>query len=350
MARIRIVDEWLRSPSQAGSVRARSVMIVADTWAEQRVLMRAYAECVDQLRPSIVLHGSALAIGPAGTDPHGAWGVHVDTHDDGRAQQLREALEESARRLAGSKGTPPRLADEQPAFDRKPTNQWAPGSRRDRHSQAPIDPTPAEPPGSAPATVVQGSMEDELDARVTGTFRAVAAPPAPAPAPVVAAPPAPLPRRAAAPTPVPRPAPVYTAGPDARTIMPFGPQSFQGAPPPAVAQQHQGWTPPRNATPRRSRRTSYPRALTPPPTTGALGKVVGRTMPLGFSLAAPEREVLNRIGTQGALAARDVAAIAGVDDGVAWMETLMAKLANHGLDIVAPGDDRDGEPTYVLRT
>ena len=55
--------------------------------------MRAYQSCRDQSRPSIVLQGTALAMGPASPDPHGPWGVHVDDDRDGRAQSLREQLE-----------------------------------------------------------------------------------------------------------------------------------------------------------------------------------------------------------------------------------------------------------------
>jgi hypothetical protein len=50
MARIRIVDEWLRSPASPPS-HYRSIMVVAERWAEQRVLMRAYADSPDQTRP-----------------------------------------------------------------------------------------------------------------------------------------------------------------------------------------------------------------------------------------------------------------------------------------------------------
>jgi hypothetical protein len=43
MARIRIVDAWRRSPVSP-EIRQRAIMVVAEAWAEQRVLMRAYAE------------------------------------------------------------------------------------------------------------------------------------------------------------------------------------------------------------------------------------------------------------------------------------------------------------------
>jgi len=95
------------------------VMVIAEKWAEQRVLMRAYAESRDQLRPTIMLHGTELAIGPAGLDLNGPWGIHVGENPDGRAQDIKLQLEATARRLAGSKGNPPRLADEEPTFDRE---------------------------------------------------------------------------------------------------------------------------------------------------------------------------------------------------------------------------------------
>src|SRR5262249_27393075 len=45
-------------------------------------------------------------------------------------QQIKAALEDAARRLAGSKGNPPRLLDESSTFDREPTGNWAPGAPR----------------------------------------------------------------------------------------------------------------------------------------------------------------------------------------------------------------------------
>ncbi|TMQ09775.1 MAG: hypothetical protein E6J91_29230, partial [Deltaproteobacteria bacterium] len=129
MAQIRIVDDWLRSPASAPS-HYRSVMVIAEKWAEQRVLMRAYAESRDQLRPTIMLHGIELAIGPAGLDLNGPWGIHVGDDPEARAPHIKEQLEHAARRIAGSKGNPPRLADEEPTFNREPTANWAPGAPR----------------------------------------------------------------------------------------------------------------------------------------------------------------------------------------------------------------------------
>ncbi len=78
-------------------------MVISEKWAEQRVLMRAYAESRDQTRPTITLHGVELAIGPAGIDVNGPWGIHVGENPDGRAQEIKTHFEQSARRLAGSK-------------------------------------------------------------------------------------------------------------------------------------------------------------------------------------------------------------------------------------------------------
>src|SRR4029079_19815703 len=125
MAQIRFVDDWLRSPASPPS-HYRSVMVIAEKWAEQRVLMRAYAQSRDQTMPTIMLHGIELAIGPAGIDVNGPWGTHVGQAID--PQAVKGGLEEAARRIAGSKGNPPRLLDEAATFDREPTGNWAPGA------------------------------------------------------------------------------------------------------------------------------------------------------------------------------------------------------------------------------
>src|SRR6516164_6096921 len=103
MAAIRFVDAWLRCPGAPVS-QYRSTMVIAEKWAEQRVLMRAYAESRDQTMPTILLHGAEFAIGPAGVDVNGPWGIHVGEPADGRAEAVKHGLEDSARRLPGSKG------------------------------------------------------------------------------------------------------------------------------------------------------------------------------------------------------------------------------------------------------
>jgi hypothetical protein len=82
---------------------------------------------------------------------------------------------------------------------------------------------------------------------------------------------------------------------------------------------------------------------------GDAARWIGRTMPLGFSLDEREREVLNVLGRQPRLTAGEVAILAATRDPVAWMEALTDKLADHGLDLVAPGPPAGAEPTWVLR-
>jgi len=342
MARIRIVENWLRSPVSS-PVHYRSIMVVADGWSEQRVLMRAYRESADQTRPTIVLHGEELAIGPAGTDPNGAWGIHVQPPADGRAQELQKQLELAARRLAGTKGNPPRLEDEVSTFDRKQTNNWAPG-------------TPRDPPG---------------------------APARPYYEPAIAAAP-PIAERVVAPAAqyVPPPAAEYVPPPAAEYVVP----SAVPAAPPVVAAASDApslrLTPVPTSLGRRRRPTSRPAlaAGTPPvpagmppgktalgwaPGSGAqsaiirlglrpsvsqrLARLVDRTVPPDFEITKAEREVLNALGESERLTARAVAQLIGIADPLAWMDQLMDKLARYGLDIVAPGEPAGGEPTYVLR-
>ena len=288
-------------------------MVVASSWSEQRVLMRAYAGSADQTRPTIVLHGVELAIGPAGTDPHGEWGIHVEPPADGRAQQLREALELAAKRLAGSKGNPPRLVDEVSTFENKATNMWAPGTPRATPSKEHqrvgyYEPSEAgngrATPMSVPAAV--------QSANAGGGFRSTPAPGA-----------TPRRRKSGWTSPMPlRPAPVDARG-GGKTVLGF---------------DTGGATLERAVTSGGSGGTST-----------SLARLVGRTMPIGFSLSPGEREILNALGKRASLRASEVAEIAGVDNAITYMEALMSKLAEHGLDLIAPGEDRDGEPTYLLR-
>jgi hypothetical protein len=81
----------------------------------------------------------------------------------------------------------------------------------------------------------------------------------------------------------------------------------------------------------------------------SLANLVGRTMPLGFRLSQTERDVLNALGRRPELTASEVAQIAGVANGITWMETLIGKLAEHGLDLVHCGEDQNNQPTYTLR-
>jgi hypothetical protein len=324
VARIRIIDEWLRSPVSSPS-RHRAVMVVAESWSEQRVLMRAFASCSDQTRPTIVLHGQELAIGPAGTDPHGEWGIHVEPPVDGRAQELRGQLELAARRLAGAKGNPPRLVDETSRFDNKATHLWAPG-------------TPPDPPIGAGGTAHGFSYYEPT----------TVAPPSNSPVIPSAAP-----RPALAPaSPFTRLTPVS----DRPTITHVTP--MPAAPPRrAGSKTDQHWIASSSSSSAKlGSRTEpgfRPPGQTIPPTATAtapsFASLVGKTMPLGLQLSDTEREVLNALGRVPSLTAREIGKLAGADDPVAWMEQFQRKLAGIGLDLVVPGDDRDGEPTYVLR-
>jgi len=99
MARIRIVDEWVRAPG--GKCRRDPVvMVVAERWAEQRVLMRAFVNSMDRQNPSIQLGGKEFAISPT-ADSTDAWGIHVRLKQEGAAQELRKLLEAAATFLSG---------------------------------------------------------------------------------------------------------------------------------------------------------------------------------------------------------------------------------------------------------
>lgn len=333
LARIRIIDEWLRSPVAPPS-RYRAVMVVAESWSEQRVLMRAFASCGDQTRPTIVLHGIVLAIGPAGLEPHGEWGIHVEPPVDGRAQELRTELELAARRLAGSKGNPPRLADEVSRFENKATHLWAPG-------------TPPDVPAGAPATRMgHGYYEPaELVAR-TGRPMLVEGNPQPGFAPpdrqTVLAPP-------------------HAPPSDGRSrtgTIPMAPL-FGGLAASATAETstesvgsrtRPGFLPPPMPGPRTGSMTMPPVPAAPPAASTQLtfASLVGRTMPLGLQLTQLERDVLDALG-RAPLTADEIGRIVGAADPVPWMEHLMHKLAQMGLDMVAIGVARTGEPTYLLR-
>jgi hypothetical protein len=92
-------------------------MVIAEKWAEQRVLMRAYAESRDQTLPTITLHG--IELDRAGWTRQRPWGTVVAPDgcpgDQGRSK-----------RPSGSpaKGGPPRLPDES-TFERADGN-WDP--------------------------------------------------------------------------------------------------------------------------------------------------------------------------------------------------------------------------------
>lgn len=323
-------------------------MVVAERWGEQRVLMRAYAESPDQTRPTIVLHGTEVAIGPAGTDPNGEWGLHVQPPVDGLAQELKEQLELAARRLAGAKGNAPRLADEAPTFERKRTNNWAPGSPRDL-PEAPI-PRAAWDPAVAASQHAAPAYPNPQMATMVAPPHAVSVPQHQAAAYVPAAPAA----EYIAPSGIPSDGGMTVAAPSNPTL--------RRTPMPVTTEQHQ----------RRKRRTTKNvpvagartalgyssgagaqnaviRLGLRPAAAARLGRLVDRTVPADFQITQIEREVLNALGERDRLSARAISELVGVVDAVAWMEQLVSKLERFGLDIVGPGEPSGSDPTYVLR-
>ena len=289
-------------------------MVVAEKWAEQRVLMRAYAESRDQLRPTIMLHGTELAIGPAGLDLNGPWGIHVGENPDGRAQDIKAQLEASARRLAGSKGNPPRLADEESTFEREPTANWGPGAPRILPTRS--DPQPPQVEYVAPAGAARVPQVP-----VASYVPPVQAQPFAAPSAAATAPSNPELRT----TPMPRSRPRTTRHPplsSARTAL--GYTSGSGA------------------------QSAVVRLGLAPHVSARLGRLVDRVVPGDFHIDAAERRVLNALG-EGELTARGIGQMLNITDPVAFMEELTKKLEGKNLDLVEPGEPHGGEPTYRLR-
>ncbi len=310
-------------------------MVVARQWAEQRVLMRAFTACEDQTRPTINLYGQELSIGPAGVDPHGEWGIHVDPPIDGKAQQLREALQLAAKLLAGSKGNPPRLEDETSEFDERATNHWAPSARAQRDSAPPEFAAAASPPlSSHQLRKTPPAWRHEYDSPPLqkGGY---AAPPV---APLKslrrtfhysgAAPTQPVSSSAAS---VPAPAQIPSGQPHAG--QPHAGQPLAVQTPPAKkrapAKTVHGFSR------AKSDRDSY-------------AILANKTMPLGFVLEDDERTVINTLAETPSLSARQIGDLLQISNPMPWMAKLMDKLADFGLDLIAPGEDRHGEPTYVL--
>jgi len=314
MASIRIVDDWLRSPASAPS-HYRSVMVIAEKWAEQRVLMRAYADSRDQTRPTIVLHGQELAIGPAGLDHNGPWGIHVGASvDDGdaRAQEIKLQLEGAAKRLAGSKGNPPRLVDEEPTFDREPTANWGPGAPRI---------LPKRPDGHSPQVdfVAQVGAARVPQAQIA-TFVPQVAVAHHAPSPATSTPPS---------NPELRKTPLHmrrhrNTGSQKINRTALGYQSGSGA------------------------QSAVVRLGLTPQLSAQLGWLVDRVVPQDFHIDPGERRVLNALG-DGELTARAIGHMLDLADAVAYMEELTRKLESYALDLIEPGSPHGGEPTYRLR-
>jgi len=312
MAQIRIVDDWRRSPA-AGPSHYRSVMVIAEKWAEQRVLMRAYAESRDQLRPTIMLHGTEFAIGPAGLDLNGPWGIHVGEDPDGRAQEVKHQLEGSARRLAGSKGNPPRLVDEAQTFDREPTANWGPGAPR-------LMPRRADHQGPQVEHVAQVGAARIPQAQAASYVAPAQAQQAVAPSEASAAP----------------------SNPEQRTAPLPRSRTRTRQPPLSSARTALGYTSGSGA------QSAVVRLGLAPHVSARLGWLVDRVVPVDFHVDAHERRILNALG-DGELTARGIGQLLDVTDPVAFMEELTRKLESFNLDLVQPGEPQGGEPTYRLR-
>lgn len=315
MAAIRIVDVWLRSPASAPS-HYRSVMVIAEKWAEQRVLMRAYADSRDQTRPTIVLHGAELAIGPAGIDHNGPWGIHVGAEvgdGDGKAQEIKHQLEGAARRLAGSKGNPPRLQDEEGTFDREPTANWGPGAPR-------LLPKRPEANASNPDVAFVAPAEAT---RVPQHQAATFVPQMQMAHHVPAATPSSNPELRK--TPVPR-----TRGRTTRN------------PPVSGGRTALGYTSGSGA------QSAVVRLGLTPQVSARLGRIVDRVVPQDFHIDPGERRVLNALG-DGELTAKAIGHMLDLNDAVSYMEELTRKLESYNLDLIEPGDPHGDEPTYRLR-
>lgn len=312
MAKIRIVDDWLRSPASPPS-HYRSVMVIAEKWAEQRVLMRSYAESRDQTRPTIFLHGEELAIGPAGLDANGPWGIHVAAGTEGRAQDLANMLEDAARRLSGSKGSPPRLLDESQTFDREPTGNWAPGT------------PPMHPAARAQARSRRATANPQAAAAATRVPQvAAAAAIVPAQAHRHGHEPA---QRGAASAPV-----------DARRGNATGKRA--GAPLDRTALGYQSGA---------GAQSAIMRLGLSPAVAARMHHLAERVVPVDFQIGKQERDVLNALGTHGIMTARAIGHLVHSADAVAWMDELIRKLESYGLELIEPGEPHGGEPTYRLR-
>ena len=317
-------------------------MVVARSWAEQRVLMRAFSASDDQTRPTINLHGSELAIGPAGTDPHGEWGIHVEPPVDGRAQELREALQLAAKLLAGSKGNPPRLQDEVPEFEDRATNNWAPGHApvlpENKSYYEPAAGAPISASKDIPSAAATRAKLSRTNFRKTppfwgGMYEAPELAQSPEPARLQAsrvqagqgsAPASEAPRRRSN-----RHTVRYSGVVTAQTPKASLPAAALGAKP-GPKKTVFGYSSAKNQS------VSYAAAA-------------GKTMPLGFKLEESERRLLNELGKRESMSAGEIATLLGLaEEPMAWMSRFMDKLAEFGLNLVAPGDDRDGEPTYIL--
>lgn len=300
-------------------------MVVAEKWAEQRVLMRAYTSGRDQTQPTITLHGQELAIGPASLDPNGPWGIHVAPLVDGRAQELQQMLEAAAKRLAGSKGNPPRLLDEEGTFDREPTGNWELGA-----------------PRIVPGASRSREIEPMQVARIAASASSYHAQPTHA-APIMA--PSAMPVSAMR---QPAAAAVASSAPIRSTPMPM-PRRRNSTDVPANGRTALGFQSGAGA------QSALVRLGLSPAVSSRLARLSHSVVPTDFQITKFERMVLNMLGDAGLysatadVSAREIGQLIAVDDPVAWMEDLIYKLERFGVPLIEPGNPIGAEPSYRMR-
>jgi hypothetical protein len=222
----------------------------------------------------------------------------------------------SAKRLAGSKGNPPRLADEESTFDREPTANWGPGAPRILPSRTDVQLPQVD-------FVTQAGA-----ARVPGHQHVTFVPP-----PAAQAYPAPATTSAAPSNPELRKTPLPRRGGSGKT-----------RPPPLSARTALGYTSLSGA------QSAVVRLGLSPAVSSRLGRLVDRVVPSEFHIDPHERRVLNALGeAPDSLTARAIGHMLDLADAVSFMEELTRKLESFGLDLVEPGEPVGTEPTYRLR-
>jgi hypothetical protein len=239
---------------------------------------------------------------------------------------VKHGLEDAARRLAGSKGNPPRLLDEEPTFDREPTGNWAPGSPRilprDTHrgafnpSQPRVDyvaPIQASrvPQGQVATFIPQVSAAQQVPVSATLAPSAVAAP----------------------------------SNPELRlTPVPRVRSTGKTKPPPTHGRTALGYSSGSGA------QSAIVRLGLAPAISAQLGRLVDRVVPADFQIDGRERRVLNALGEQPSMTARSIGQMVELADAVTFMEELLRKLEQFGIgDLIEPGEPVGGDPTYRMR-
>jgi hypothetical protein len=233
-------------------------------------------------------------------------------------------------------GQRPRLEDEISDFDRKRTNNWAPGAPKDI-PDAPIPRTSWDPAVAAsqhlPAYVAASPGASTVAPGQLATLV-----PAPTAVPVPA-----------------QPSASYVASAPAAEVLPRGAahESSLAVVAPTNAALRKTPMPTRHDGGRARRTTGVRHARTAlgyssgagaqsaiirlglkPAAAARLGRLAERTVPADFQISSVERDLLNVLADRERLSARMVRELVGVIDAVAWMEALMAKLESYGLDLV----------------